>query len=391
MLAKGAARGYIGGMRRAGILPVVVLALLFPPGAVSAAPEFRGAQVHPWWSGQTSELREQELDKLADAGATTLRMDLPWAAVEPLERGVLDETFIARVDRFVASARERGIRPIMNLHSTPCWAAAAPDAVKQDCADLWGDVNWYPPADPRDFARVPAYLARRYGEDLAAMEVWNEPNLAEFQKPDERSKSERADRYAEMLDAVYPSVKKAAPSLPVMGGAIEGTDSDFLEMLYDRKLARNSDAVSFHPYNGPRAPDWDRPEDWDPKYDFKAGISRMREVMEANGDGQSRVWLTEFGWTTCMDGSYRCVSEKDQARFILDAFEMIRRDFPYVDGAVVYELRDSHDGDCVECRFGLLRRDLTPKPAWSAFETALTGCLGTRRPSSRQIAGRACG
>jgi hypothetical protein len=42
----------------------------------------------------------------------------------------------------------------------------------------------------------------------------------------------------------------------VIGGSIEGTDSDFLKMLYDRGLASNSDAVSFHPYNGPRAPDW---------------------------------------------------------------------------------------------------------------------------------------
>jgi len=99
----------------------------------------------------------------------------------------------------------------------------------------------------------------------------------------------------------------------------------------------------------------------------------MREVMTANGDDEARVWLTEFGWTTCTDGSYRCVSsELDQARFISDAFGMIRSEFPFVTGAVVYELRDSREGDCSECRFGLLRRDLLPKPAWSAFETALT-------------------
>ncbi len=359
-------------MRTVGILSVVVLALLLLPGAAWSAPEFRGAQVHPWYPGQTSELRERELDELDDAGATTLRMDLPWAAVEPFERGVVDDTFLARVDRFVAAARARGIRPIMNLHSTPCWAAAAPDTVKQGCADRWGDVNWYPPADAQDLARISGYLAKRYGEDLAAMEVWNEPNIEDFLKPESLTKGERADRYAEMLNAVYPSVKEAAPALPVIGGSIEGTDSDFLKMLYDRGLASNSDAVSFHPYNGPGAPDWDRPDGWNLKYDFKAGISRMREVMTANGDDEARVWLTEFGWTTCTDSSYRCVSEANQARFISDAFGMIRSEFPFVTGAVVYELRDSREGDCSECRFGLLRRDLSPKPAWSAFETALT-------------------
>ena len=98
----------------------------------------------------------------------------------------------------------------------------------------------------------------------------------------------------------------------------------------------------------------------------------MREVMKAHGDGEAKAWLTEFGWTTCTDGACRCTSEADQARFIADGFGMIRSDFPYVDGAVAYELRDSREGDCSECRFGLLRRDLSPKPAWSAFETALT-------------------
>ena len=154
-------------------------------------------------------------------------MDLPWAAVEPFERGVLDETFLARVDRFVAAAKARGIRPIMNLHSTPCWAAAAPETVKQGRRRY---VNWYTPAEAQDLARVSRHLATRYGEDLAAIELWNEPNLENFLEPDDLTKSERADRYAEMLNAVYPSVKEAAPSLPVIDGAIGGPDSDFLEI-----------------------------------------------------------------------------------------------------------------------------------------------------------------
>ncbi len=78
--------------------------------------------------------------------------------------------------------------------------------------------------------------------------VWNEPNLEDFLKPESLTKSERADRYAEMLSAVYPIVKEASPSLPVIGGAVECADADFLEMLYDRGLADDSDAVSFHPY-----------------------------------------------------------------------------------------------------------------------------------------------
>src|SRR5829696_1769553 len=101
-------------MRTSGLLVLVLLTLLLMPATGESALTYSGAQMHPWFPGNTSDIRGRELDKLAEAGANTLRMDLPWAAVEPLEKGAYDEDFLRRVDSFVAGARARGIRPILN-------------------------------------------------------------------------------------------------------------------------------------------------------------------------------------------------------------------------------------------------------------------------------------
>lgn len=349
----------------------LVVGLCLWPATASAALEYRGAQMHPRYPDRTAAANARELDALEAVGATTVRMDLSWTTLEPVGRGRYDQGYLRDVDDFIGAARARGIKPILNLHSTPCWASSAPGSVKRGCRSRYGDVNWYPPTSNADLAGVASFLAGRYAADLAALEVWNEPNHPNFMKPEDLTSEQRADRYAAMLDAVYPAVKRAAPTLTVVGGAIEGTDVPFLEALYERGAGDDFDALSFHPYHGPRSPYRPRPSGWDPKYDFRDGTAAMRDAMVAHGDAAKQVWLTELGWTTCADGSYICVSERDQATFVKEALTLIRTRWPWVRAATFYEARDSRDGSCTECRYGLLRRDFSPKPAYRALRSAL--------------------
>jgi hypothetical protein len=100
------------------------------------------------------------------------------------------------------------------------------------------------------------------------------------------------------------------------------------------------------------------------------GTRWLRDTIASRGDPNPQLWITEVGATTCT-GLKVCVDERKQARQIQDFID-IAAGWPYVRAVVIYSLRDNAGsaGDPAG-RFGLLRRDLSPKPAWAAFQAAL--------------------
>jgi hypothetical protein len=80
--------------------------------------------------------------------------------------------------------------------------------------------------------------------------------------------------------------------------------------------------------------------------------------------------VTELGWSTCPDGT-GCVSEAVQARYLREAFGIVRNHRLGVQAMFIYRLRDLAPADTSDREdwFGLLRHDGTPKPAWRVLET----------------------
>lgn len=189
--------------------------------------------MHPWFPGRTEASNLRELDTLKAIGANTVRMDMPWADVEPTTKGVYDQAFLQRVDSYIDAAVARGIKPILNIQQTPCWASSAPPHIKNGCAG--SEWRFYAPADPADLESISRFLASRYASRLAAFEVWNEPDLPGSLRG-VTTKTASADLYAPMLKAAYRGVKASSPSLRVLGGAIEGTS---LRRRHSRLLRRD--------------------------------------------------------------------------------------------------------------------------------------------------------
>jgi hypothetical protein len=165
----------------AALLPVLCAGFLLtcaaPPAAAST--DYRGVQLHSLWSGSDMG---RELDMARELGSNVVAVDVGWATLEQSGKGRINSTYVARLDSFVAGARSRGMEVIVGLWSTPCWASSAPEDLKQGCSGSWWDrgVNKYPPRDTRDFADIVRWLTARYGDDLLALEIWNEPNLDQF-------------------------------------------------------------------------------------------------------------------------------------------------------------------------------------------------------------------
>jgi hypothetical protein len=288
--------------------------------------------------------------------AKVVRTEVPWSVLEPREPERLDARALAFTDRLVSDAAAAGIRVIMTVDSAPCWASSAPTSLMRRCKPLRASTaNGWPPRVAADYAAFVAYLAKRYGTQLAAIEVWNEPdqaNEAYFAGPS------KPKRYAAILRAAYPAIKAASPNLPVLAGALVGSNGAFLRDLYAAGIKGYYDGLAIHYYNL-----------------TLASVRSIHEVQLANGD-TTPLWLDEFGWTSCwprqrLQQEQACVTTQTQAANLANTFRALART-SFMAAAVVYKLQNSGNED-----FGLLSAGGARKPAFAAFARALAAPFGS--------------
>jgi hypothetical protein len=231
------------------VLVVAVLGLLALPGAAAqaAGPRF-GVQILTVDGGTDLARVDAELDVARSAGTSLVRMQVPWSSLEPQASGQEDPATLAAADHAISGAAARGLRVLLVMNSTPCWASSAPASVRHGCtgADPNGfAVNRYPPATTAPYVKVATFMAARYGAKLAAFEVWNEP--------DQRSEAywagpNKVARYVRLTKALYRPLKRANPKLTVLAGAFTSYNGRWLRSLYKAGIRGSYDALSMHLY-----------------------------------------------------------------------------------------------------------------------------------------------
>lgn len=343
------------------LIVVLLAAAAASPAAALAAPvpPVRGIGLANVGANTPLAAIDAELDQADALGANTVRAEVSWAALEPGARGDRQTEYLARLDRLVSGARTRGIKPLLLLLRTPCWASSAPGA-PGTCPR---DAEDYPPRNAADYAAIAGWLARRYRGRLAGMEIWNEPDHADesyFKGPD------KPERYAAILKAANRALDRADPKLPVVAGSLVGANGKFLQALYDAGIKGDYDALAVHYYNL-----------------SLASLRAIREVQLRNGDRRP-VWLSEFGWTSCFpakqtEGQHACVTAKQQARNLGDIFRALRGK-RWVRAAIVYRMRDT----AIES-FGMLTRSGARKPAFAVLRRAFRTGLGRPRGISARV------
>lgn len=303
----------------------------------------------------------RELDGIVALGAGWIRFDLKWVVIEP-RKGVYNWKVH---DRIVRMARKRGLNILATLAYSPRWARPA------------GTDEKGAPLDVADYARFAAAAVKRYAPvGVTHYEIWNEPNIVDFWKP-----QPDPAKYTAMLKAAYFAIKRFAPSVTVLAGAFspaggyhdplcqEGTSTapdsingiDFLEAMYAAGAGGSFDALAFHPYTSPGSPyDTHRCNAWNQM----VGTSpSLRSVMEANGDGAKQIWATEYG-------SPATIGEAQQAELLRQAFQL----WPTYDWAgplFYYAYRDSLE------HYNLVRPDWSPRPAWFAYREVTAASTGS--------------
>jgi len=303
----------------------------------------------------------EDLNDAKNAGANVVRLDIAWATLDSNRPGQLTAWYSQKLSEFMAYANQLHLKVIGILFTTPCWASSAPDSLKQGCHGDWWDrgVGWYPPSNDQDFATFVRYITSTYGSDLAAAEIWNEPDGTAYWVS-----SNPASDYAQLLKAAYPAAKAGDSSVPVLAGAMAGTDLPFLQELYRDGIQGYYDGISVHSYCGSSPPD--ATASGDVRFEFEAGLEAIHALQLQHGDN-TPIWVTEFGWDT-LD-----TSPQDQATYIQQGYQILAG-MPYVEAGVVYELHDDIGGSATDpgAHYGLLNQDYTPKPAYAAFTSVMT-------------------
>jgi hypothetical protein len=319
-----------------------------PAPAAAAGPPRFGIDIASVQAGVSTARLDADLDDARRVGARLVRLHVVWSDLEPAAPGGHDPAVLAAVDHVVAGARRRGLRVVLQLTSTPCWASAAPATLLSACAPgQASDALRYPPADPQSFVGVATFLAARYGSALAAFEIWNEPDLAAeyyWAGPD------KVARYVALVRALYRPLQRANPRMRVLAGAFVGGDGRWLSALYAQGMKGHYDALAVH------------------FYDLTLYSLRLtRRVMAAHGD-RAPVWIGEFGWSACGRGTelgHACVSRAVQARSTADLVGLLTRR-SWVRAALLYTVRDD-DG----LHFGLRDAAGRPRPVLGALRRAL--------------------
>ncbi|MEZ0579076.1 cellulase family glycosylhydrolase [Nocardioides sp. MH1] len=294
------------------------------------------------------------LDRLARAGATWVRIDVGWRTLQPEGRGPFELWYVDLLDAVLEGAKQDGLKVILNLWLTPEWASDS-------------GSPYAPPRDDDDYADAIRRAAERWGDDVDAWEIWNEPNFDSFFAGADPA------TYTRLLCTAYPVVKQYDDD-PVLFGGLMYNDDAWLRQAYEAGAKDCFDALATHPYVGP--------SDAAPDTPAVGAVWRlthtpaMREVMADFGDRGKRIWVTELGWSSGPDSAGnpwdRAVSPQRQARFLREAVELIRNRYPYVGPIIWYRDVDGPTDDYQD-GFGLLHPDLSPKPAMCAFEREVRG------------------
>ena len=332
------------------------------PPAPPIRPPLFGFNDNAVRAGQLSA--EEDAALTAGVGANVSRITMDWRWVEA-RRGRRD---FSQYDPLYQALLARGVRPVWVVAYAPQWAFDENVSCNQ-----WAEECRFPPAPEhlgawRSFA---AQVAERY-PDAAAIEVWNEPNLRFFWGP-----PPDPARYTTLLAEAYDAVKAVRPAMPVIGGSVGNNQVDhpgggdmslrtFLDGMYRSGAQAKMDAISFHPY--PISTSLEEGSLW------ANSFAQVREVRDAHGDAGRPLWITETGVSTTRPEP---TFTDDQQAEVSVAMLRSAAAMPDVEAFMLHTLVEAppeHEEETIG--YGIVRRDLTPKPAYCALalERAAAGC-----------------
>jgi hypothetical protein len=319
------------------------------------------------------EKRARSLEMAREAGFNFIRQEFQWEDIEIHGK----DDFIdrrndaagvdawAKYDNIVDLAEANDIEIIARLSNPPSWSRSLDD----------GEIGTLaPPDDYADFADFAAGVAGRYGDRIRYYQIWNEPNGNDewgFQDVN-------PEAYTELLCMAYERIKEVDPDATILAGALTPTlamnsrnmnDLIYLQRMYNAGAGACFDIMSAQGYGL-----WSGATDQRLKptvINFPHHLL-LRDLMVRNGDARKSIWISEMGWNVVpegMEARFGRVTEEQQARYTVQAYERIQAEWPWVGVTNTWFLKRPADWEKDQSwyYFRLLEPDFTPLPVYDAL------------------------
>lgn len=336
---------------------VALLALLPTPGNAGVPAQFYGV------SPTLATLSPADLERMAGGGTDMVRVSVRWNRAQRTENGPYDWR---ATDWIFEHAARNGIQVLPVIQTgTPSWIAPLPTTPpiysdNPDAASQW-----------RDFVRA---VAERYGDGgsfwaerpelvplpVGVYEIWNEMNGPPYWTGGPVSAAD----YARLLTLADAGIDAVDPEARLMvGGLRPRTAVSYLDDLYDVAGVRDHfELVGLHPYAKTA-------------YESMSVTRNVRALMDARGDTDTGIWLTEVGWSTSGSGGVVTTlqGQADRTESLLTRIGRQRLELR-IGRVLLYSYEDDPAAPCGWCPgAGLIEADGTAKPAWRVFTAFAAG------------------
>ena len=283
------------------------------------------------------------LDAMKAAGFNSMRTDFFWKQLEKT-KGVFawpSSGGVAAARKAVSLQKSLGMKPIGIFN--------------------YGN-SLYPgtgtsPEFIAGFTRYAKWLATELKGSVHHWEVWNEWNggiglPCKYGQPP----CNDVKAYLKVLCPVYAVVKQVDPSIVLIGGVAVGDGDPFIYDMIKEGGAKCLDAVSMHPYRYGR---W-----FEPAEVTLSRLETLQNRIKAITGTEFPFYVTEEGVPVYPGGKHTLDEQADHlARFYLAA-----RAYSFIKGIAIFSLTDVNARSPRASSYGLMYRDFTPKPAYSAMQ-----------------------
>jgi len=158
------------------------------------------------------------------------RLQTGWERVEKI-KGTYDWGWL---DESVDGLVNVGINPFFNVgYGNPHYSG--------------GGVGFHPMNDTKalsgwkNFVRL---LVERYRDRITHYEIWNEPNLGGFWKPDAPDPA----KYVALVRETASLIREGHREAVIVGGVVSRLPQTYIRQLFEEGIAEHIDIFSFHPY-----------------------------------------------------------------------------------------------------------------------------------------------
>lgn len=358
-------------------------------GTVAGVPTMSplaGIQDDRVWQVPAKEI-DSRVQTMARMGTSIIRVDVRWDTIStkrpanPKDPNDPAYNWTA-YDQVVDAAAKRGVRVLMTVWGTPDWAADKAVPKSPRFADYTRR-----PAKAGDYGNFAYALAARYASrGVRDWEMWNEPNIPLFLRPQFEKRNGKwvaaSPRvYSALAKSFYANVKTVdkgsriagmvtapagdqCPSSCPRSPNARMTPSAFLAAISKPGLRPPMNVVSHHPYpiTTPRNTNFPGSS-----YIDLYNVDRFQREVDRTYLRGKKIWLTEFGFSTEKVAEYSLsVSEAQQAQYLQDAYRRVRPN-KRISMFVWYFLQDNGMWGS-----GLLRQDGKAKPAAEVFSLPMS-------------------